>query len=246
MIFFKVVFRLFLLYASSLVLIACSPTTKDETADWPVERLYREASGEFDDGNWSHSRELLEKLQARYPFGRYAEQAELKEAYTYYKQGEMEQAQSTLARFMKENPNHPDIDYALYLKGLTYFITPPAVIGRLIHYKIEERDPKALTQSFDAFKELVLKYPNSRYARDAKIRMRYLAEKLAQHESEVADYYLKKGAYAAAIERSQDLIRNYPNTDATKSALETMHVAYDRLGLNVLRDDTERVLQQSK
>ena len=217
----------------------------DPTSKWDAERLYQEAHEEFTAGNWTHARELLEKLESRYPFGRYAQQAELEIAYTYYKEGETAQVVSTVERFLKENPNHPRADYALYLRGLANFIEAPALVGPLVRYRISERDPKALRDAFDSFKELVTRFPDSRYSPDAIDRMHYLVEALAQHEVGVASYYFDRDAYVAAIQRSEGVLHDYPNAPATEEALVLMARAYGRLGLAQQRADTERVLARS-
>jgi outer membrane protein assembly factor BamD len=171
--------------AGVCALAACGSVQKDPTAKWDAEHLYKEAHTELTASNWSHARELFEKLESRYPFGRYAQQGQIEIAYTYYKEGETADALDATERFLKANPSHPNVDYVYYLKGLINFIEPPALIGRLVGYKVSERDPKAMRDSFEAFKELVSRFPDSRYAPDARVRLRYLQNALAGHEVRV-------------------------------------------------------------
>lgn len=228
-----------------LMLAACSSLEKDPTAKWDADRLYNAAHDELNGNNWSKARELLEKLESRYPFGRYAQQAQIEIAYCYYKEGETAESLSATDRFLKQYPNHPNGDYVYYLRGLVNFITPPALIGRLIRYEVAERDPKALRDSFEAFKELVTRYPNSRYVPDATLRMSYLLNTLASHEVHVADYYYRRGAYLAALNRAQSALRQYQGAPALEQALVLMMRCYAALGMDDLRADTERVLRQN-
>jgi len=229
--------------AAAITLAACSALEKDPTSKWDAEKLYKEGHTELQAGNWNHARELLEKLASRYPFGRYAQQAQIEIAYSYYKEEETADALDAVDRFLKENPTHPNADYVWYLKGLINFTEPPALIGRLIGYKVSERDPKAMRDAFDAFKELLAKFPNSRYAKDAAVRLRYLQDALAGHEVRVADYYFRRGAYVAAIERAQGALTEFPGSAAQREALSIMARSYDALGLTQLHADVERVLR---
>jgi outer membrane protein assembly factor BamD len=229
--------------AGALAAAACSSLEKDATAKWDAERLYKEGHSELLAGNWTHARELLEKLESRYPFGRYAQQGQIEIAYAYYKQGETADALDAVDRFLKANPSHPNADYVYYLKGLINFIEPPALIGRLVGYKVSERDPKAMRDSFETFKELLTHFPDSRYAPDARVRLIYLQNALAGHEVRVADYYFRRGAYLAALERAQGALREFPGSAAQQEALTLIAQSYARLGLTELQADAERVLQ---
>ena len=226
-------------------LTACASGKTDPTAKWSVDHLYKDAHEEFIAGNWTRARELLEKLESRYPFGRYAQQAQIEIAYTYYKESNTEEALSTTDRFLKENPGHPNADYVYYLRGLANFNEPPIIIGKLLGYTIADRDPKALRDSFDAFKELVTRFPNSRYAPDAIDRMNYLVEALARHEVNVAQYYFERSAYLAAILRAQGVLHDYPQAPSTLEALKLMVRCYQILGMHELEDDAQRVIDKS-
>ena len=229
--------------AGAIALAACSSLEKDPTSKWDADRLYKEGHSELLAGNWTHARELFEKLESRYPFGRYAQQGQIEIAYAYYKQGETADALDAVDRFLKANPSHPNADYVYYLKGLINFIEPPALIGRLVGYKVSERDPKAMRDSFETFKELLTHFPDSRYAPDARVRLIYLQNALAGHEVRVADYYYRRGAYLATIERAQGALREFPGSAAQQEALTLIAQSYARLGLTELQADAERVLQ---
>ena len=229
--------------AGACALAACGSLEKDATSKWDAERLYKEAHSEVQAGNWTHARELLEKLESRYPFGRYAQQGQIEIAYTYYKEGETADALDACERFLKANPTHPSADYVYYLKGLANFIEPPPFVGRLVGYKVSERDPKAMRDAFEAFKELATRFPDSRYTADARVRLAYLQNALAGHEVRVADYYYRRGAYLAAIARAQGALHDFPGSGAQEEALKLLARSYRALGLSELQADAERVLK---
>ena len=229
-----------------MALAACSSTGDekyDETRDWSAERLYTEAKSELLGNSYKKAIEYYQKLEARYPYGKYAQQAKLEMAYAYYKDDEPVLALAEADRFMKLYPEHPSVDYAYYLKGLVNFNEDLGVLGGVANQDMSERDPKAATESFEAFRELVERFPNSRYAPDAYARMRYLVNTLAKNEVRVAYYYLRRKAYIAAVNRAQFVLTNYPKTPAVEPALMVMIKAYDAMGLAELRDDTQRLLK---
>jgi len=225
------------------LLAGCSGFEKDATAKWDADRLYNEGRTELQAGAWSKARELYEKLEARYPFGRYAQQAQIEIAYCYYKEGETADAIAATDRFLKLNPTSGNAAYVYYLRGLVNFIEPPLLLGPLVGYRVSERDPKAMLESFEAFKELLTRFPDSRYAPDARLRLAFLRDALADHEVEVADYYYRRGAYLAAINRAQTAVREYQGAPALEHALGIMMHSYERLGLPVLRQGAEEVLR---
>ena len=166
-------------------------------------------------------------------------------AYAYYRQGEAESAVSSAERFIKQYPNNPYVDYAYYVKGLANFNGEISVLQSAGGQDPTERDPKAAQDSFAAFKDLVTRFPDSKYAADSRLRMQYLVNMLAKHELHVASYYLRRGAYIAATNRAQGVLTQYPNSPSTREALEIMVKAYDAMGMNDLRDDTRRVLAKN-
>lgn len=232
-----------------LTLTACSlftPTPEGDTsAKQSAEEIYADAKEKLNEGNYEASIKQYENLQSRYPYGRYAQQAMLEIAYAYYRQGEAEPAVSAADRFIKQYPNSPHIDYAYYLKGLANFNGEISVLGAIGGQDPTERDPKAAQDSFDAFKDLVTRFPNSKYAPDSIARMQYLVNALAKSELHVARYYLRRGAYVAAVNRAQGILSLYPNSPSTRDALEVMVQAYDALGMPQLRDDAKRVLAKN-
>jgi outer membrane protein assembly factor BamD len=221
------------------------PEQIDETADWSANKLYTEAKSNMTDGAYDKAIKYFEKLEARFPFGRYAQQAQLEVAYAYYRQGEVASAIAACDRFIRLHPNHPNVDYAYYLKGLANFNEDLGLIGYITLQDLTERDPKAARDSFEALKVLVTKYPESRYTPDATARMKYLVNAMASHEVHVALYYMKRQAYVAAVNRAQSAIKTYPDAPANEEALFIMVKAYDLLGMNDLRDDAERVMRKN-
>ncbi|MBE0627403.1 MAG: outer membrane protein assembly factor BamD [Burkholderiales bacterium] len=229
----------------ALLLSACGllPEVKDETAGWSADKLYTEAKDAMADGGYTNAIKYLEKLEARYPFGRYAQQAQIELAYAYFKDGDQASSIAACDRFIKLHPKHPNIDYAFYLKGLVNFNEDLGILGKLGNQDLTERDPKAARESFEAFKELVARFPESKYTPDAIERMKYLVNALAAHEVHVARYYMKRGAYIAAANRAQYALLNYPQAPAVEEALFVMVRAYDALGMDKLRDDANHVMQ---
>lgn len=230
--------------ALSLALVAaCSSLTADPTSKLSAEQLYADAKSELAAGNWARARELFGKLEARYPFGRYAQQAQIEVAYAFYKEGDSAQAIAACDRFLKLNPNHPFADYVLYLKGLATFTDELGLLGKTLGMDPTSRDPKAMRDAFEVFRELVNRFPDSVYAADAAARMNYLVTAMAQSEVNIARFYLERGAYVAAVQRAQGAVRDYSGTPAAEEALSVMMRAYEGLGMPQLSDDTRRVLQ---
>lgn len=229
-----------------MLLASCSALDKrDPQSGWSAEKLYREAKDALDAGQYDLAIKNYETLEARYPYGRYAQQAQLEIAYAYYKQSETASAVTASERFVKLHPNHPNVDYAYYLKGLAYFNDDLGLFGKLGGQDRTERDPKSARDAFDAFKDLAQRYPESRYTPDAIARMKYLTNALASHEIHVARYYMKRGAYVAAANRAQYALKNYPQAPALEEALLIMVQAYDALGVPELRNDADRVLRMN-
>ena len=231
----------------ALWLAGCSllPDLQDETKGWSAQKLYSAAKEAMADGGYDQAVKYYEKLEARYPYGRYAQQAQLEVAYAYYKENEPASAIAACDRFIKLHPNHPNVDYAYYLKGLVNFNGELGYLGYVVKQDLTDRDPKAARESFEAFKELVTKYPESKYTPDAVKRMKYLVNALASYESHVAQYYYRRGAYVAAVNRAQNLLKTYPETPATEAALAVLVRAYDKMGLPDLSKDAQRVLEKT-
>lgn len=213
----------------------------EDSKNWSAEKLYAEAKDELASGAYDRSVQLFEKLESRFPFGTFAQQAQLEIAYAHYKQGDQAQALAAVDRFIKLHPNHPNVDYMYYLRGLINFNDDMGLLSFIANQDITERDPKATRDSFDAFKELVTQYPNSKYTPDATIRMKFLVNSLAQNDLHVAKYYLRRKAYLAAANRAQSAIKEYPDAPAIEEALFVLVKSYDAMGLTELRDDANRV-----
>jgi outer membrane protein assembly factor BamD len=225
------------------LLAACSSNPDDETVGWSAQRLYGEAKDAMASQDWPRAIRYLEKLEARYPYGRFAQQAQLEIAYANWKDGERASAIAAVDRFIKMYPNHASVDYAWYLKGLISFNDNYGMLSQLTTPDVTDRDPKSTRESFVAFKEVVTRFPDSRYAADAALRMRYLVNALASHEVHVARYYMKRGAYLAAANRAQYAIRHYADAPALEEAVFMLVLAYDRLGMTDLRDAADRVMR---
>ncbi len=215
---------------------------KDPTAGWSAERLYRDARESMAAGSWKTARSSLEAIEARYPFGSYAQQALIDQAYINWKDEEPEQALAAIDRFEQQYPNHPGSDYMLYLKGIITFTPPSAMFHRLTGQDPAERDPKGLRESYEAFNELLARYPDSRYVPDARKRLTWLVDTIARNEIYVAEYYYRRSAYVAAVNRAQTVITDFQGVPAAERALYIMYLSYDKLGLDDLRDDAKRVL----
>ena len=215
----------------------------DETVGWSAQRLYGEAKDALANKEWQKAVKYLEKLEARYPYGRYAQQAQLEQAYALWKDSDRASALASADRFIKLYPNHPNVDYAYYLKGLVNFNEDIGLISFLTNPDMTDRDPKASRDAFVSFKEVVTRFPDSKYAEDSSARMRYLVNALASHEVHVARYYMKRSAYLAAANRAQFVIEHYPQAPANEEAVFILVKAYDALGMNDLRDAADRVMR---
>jgi outer membrane protein assembly factor BamD len=234
------------LVGSTLVLSGCANTKPiDETAGWSPNKLYTEARDERDAGNFEKAISLYEKLEGRAAGTPLAQQAQLDKAHTHYKAGESAQALAAIDRFLRLHPSSPALDYALYLKGLASFNDNLGLFGSLSRQDLSERDQKAAKESFEAFRDLVTRFPDSRYTPDARSRMTYIVNSLAQYEVHVARYYHSRGAHLAAIGRAQTALVDYTDAPALEEALYIMIESYDALGMTQLRDDARRVMLAS-
>jgi outer membrane protein assembly factor BamD len=228
----------------ALCLAGCGllPDVKDETAGWTPEKLYSSAHDAMMEGNYTRAVKLFESIETRYPYGRYAQQAILEGAYANWRNSEQAAATAACDRFIRTYPNHPNVDYAYYLKGLVYFREDQGLFGYVYELDLAERDPKQMRESFAAFKELVQKFPSSKYAEDSQQRMRYLTNALGMYEVNVAQYYYNRGAYVAASNRAQAALLNFPQTPSNERALDLLVKSYGKLGLTQLADDSKRIL----
>ena len=238
--------RLFLGLAlvSSLLISGCaSDGNKDETDGWSETKLYSEATEKLKDNDFAKCGTYFEKLEARFPFGPYSQQAQINAAYCYWKASEQAQALVAVDRFIKLHQGSPNLDYAFYLKGLITFNDDLGFLGKFTGQDLSERDPKAAREAFEAFKVVVDRFPNSKYAPDALDRMRYIVNSLAEADVIVARYYFQRGAYLAAANRAQLVLKDYDRAPAVEEALYILIKSYERLGMTDLSADGVRVFQ---
>lgn len=232
----------------ALALTGCGIFGKeiDPTEGWSAARLYDEASSELDGGNYERAIDLYEKLEARYPFGRYAMQSQLDVAYAHYRADEPEEAIAAADRFIKLYPQNPFVDYAYYLKGIVNYNRSVGFLDRYIPTDPSQRDPGAALDAFSDFGVLVERFPDSRYTEDARQRMLFLRNNLAKHEVNVARYYMRRGAYLAAANRANYVIERFQRTSAVESALVVLIDAYQALGKTAMAADVQRVLEVNR
>jgi outer membrane protein assembly factor BamD len=234
---------MFGLAAAYLVACGLGSEGPDPTAGWSAEKIYAEAKAELSAGNLAQATRLFSRLESRYPFGRYAQQAQLELAYGHYRLGERAQALSTLNRFAKMYPSSPAMDYVFYLRGLVHFNEQMGLLVKLGGQDLADRDLKAAREAYDAFRVVVEQYPESRYAEDARLRLRYLVNNMAAGELSIARFYWLRGAHVAASNRAQALIRQFPDTPAVEEALAILALSSKALGLGQQAEDAERVFR---
>jgi outer membrane protein assembly factor BamD len=235
------------LLAASLAasLAGCGSAPRNETPEGQADRLYREARDDIETGAFDRATKLLERVEGLAAGTLLAQQAQLDLAYVQWKAGERASALTTVERFIKLNPSSPALDYATYLRGVINFNDNLGLLGSVAGQKLSERDQRAARDSWQAFKQLVDQFPQSRYTPDARLRMNYILNSLAEYEVNVARYYFRRGAYVAAANRAQQAVADYPQAPSTEEALYLMMASYEKLELKPLRDAAERVLRQN-
>ncbi len=233
------------LLAATLQLAACSSTPKDESPDATAERLYKEARDDMESGSYERAIKTLERVESLAAGSLLGQQALLDTAYMHWRAGDRAAAQIAVDRFVKLNPSSPALDYALYLRGLINFTDSLGLLGSSFGQDLSERDHRGSREAFQAFKQLIDQFPNSRYTPDARARMNYVINSLASYEVHVARYYFRRGAYVAAAARAQQAVAEFQNTPAVEEALYLMVQSYDKLELKELRDDADRVLRKN-
>jgi outer membrane protein assembly factor BamD len=231
--------------ALAALLSACASKPEDKTSGWSPSRIQAEAKDELNGGGYAKAIPLLETLEGRAAGTLMAEQAQLDKAYAQFKDGQKAEATATLDRFMRLHPASPAVDYALYMKGVINFNDELGLFSFLSRQDLSERDQRAAKEAFESFSELVTRFPESRYTPDARARMRYTINALAQYEVHVARYYYTRGAYVAAINRAQQSITDYRDAPALEEALYILVQSYDKLGMAELSADARRVLDQN-
>jgi outer membrane protein assembly factor BamD len=227
--------------AALLVLPGCNTREGKEGKMTDPAVVYERAHRAMIQADYPTAIKIYEALMARYPFAAETRQSRLDVIYCYYKAGESESAIDAADTFMRENPTHPRIDYAWYLKGLTDFERLPNFMERWFHVDLNQRPPTQARRSFAAFQTVVEQYPNSEYAHDARRRMIYLRNRLADYEIAVAHYYIGRGAYVAAAQRAKTVVEEFDGSPAVRQALEMMVLCYEKMDLKELADKTRAV-----
>ncbi|MEL0035463.1 MAG: outer membrane protein assembly factor BamD [Gammaproteobacteria bacterium] len=242
-------FLLLLPLLSVLFLTACSTTSEqDKFETYPeldARELYQAAQTSLMAGNFTGAVRRLEALDLRYPFGAYSQQSQLDLIYAYHKLGDTENALTTIDRFIRQNPRHPNVDYAYYMKGLVKFNDETSFLENLFAADLSQRDASSAREAFEHFSELMRRFPESKYAADARQRMIYLRNRLAEYEIHVARFYMSREAYLAAANRAKYVVEHFPQTPAVKDALSIMITAYDLLEMSDLAEQTRKVLQHN-
>ena len=231
--------------ATIAMLAACAGNDVEEEEIGNLNEAYNTARQSIGRGNFRRGIEIFEAIQARYPFSDLSRQIQLELMYAYYKSGEPERAIDAADTFVRENPIHPRVDYALYIKALAYFEGDPGFLERWFRRDMSRRPPEGVDEAYATLRRLVERYPASPYAEDAHQRMVYLKNRLAEYENYVADYYLRRGAYVAAMNRAKTALEQYNGAEGNAESLKILAEAYERLGMDELAADARRVLAEN-
>jgi len=237
--------RLFLLVVLGTALVACAGNEEERTEVQNITEAYEKAQLSVAGGNYGRGIQIFEAIQARFPFSDLSRQIQLELMYAYYKSGRREQAVEAADTFMRENPIHPRVDYALYIQGLAYFDNGPGLLERWFRKDTTKRPPTEIESAYSALRRLVERFPSSQYAPDAEQRMVYIKNRLAEYENHVADYYLRRGAYIAALNRAKAALEQFNGAEGNAQSLQIMAAAYENLGMTELADDTRKVLAEN-
>lgn len=237
--------RLVLLSAVALFVAGCGGNEEEFDLTSSIRDAYVEAQDAMTVGNYRKAIGIFEALQARFPFSQFATQIQLELAYCYYKDGRVEQAIDAADTFLRENPTHSRVDYAMYVKGLAYFDRGQTFLERLFRKSVDARPPRDGQLAFSTLSRMVERYPASPYAADAQQRLVFLKNRLASYENAVARFYLERDAYIAALNRAKTAIEVYHGADSAEESLRIMIECYDGLGMTGLANDTRRVLQKN-
>ena len=231
--------------ALSLALLAGCASEKSKDDTLAAGELYQQIQANIAAGNYKTAVQRLQTLQSRFPFDTFGTQAELELIYTSYLNQDYDGAEDAADRFIREHPRHPNVDYAFYMKGVAYFDRDVELIQRWLKYDNFQRDPGNSQKSFEAFRTLLQRYPDSQYAADARQRMIFLRERLADFDWIVADWYVRRGAWISALQRAKNIVQHYPETPRVQDALQIMVTAYTDLGMPDLAADTQKVLEKN-
>ncbi len=238
---FSSILLLVSIFSASLSGCSLLPEQIDMTKDWSANRFYFEAHEAMMSGDYEKAIEFFEKLQARFPYDKHAMQAQIEIIYTYYKWNESESAIAAADRFIKQHPRHPNVDYVYYMRGLVNYNTGQTLVSKYVPTDPGMRDPKAMREAFQYFSKLVERFPNSKYSEDARKRMLFTRNKLAEHELHVARFYLDRDAYVAAAKRTSYVLENFQKTPAVADALLLQVEVYNKMGMEEMAADAQRV-----
>jgi outer membrane protein assembly factor BamD len=225
-----------------LALFACAGNDEQVTEVQNITDAFQEAKLAIERKNYRKGIQIFETIQARYPFSDLARQIQLELMYAYYKSGRKEQAVEAADTFMRENPIHPRVDYALYIRGLAYYEESPGILERIFRKDVSLRPPKDVQLAYSSLRQLVDRFPASEYAADAELRIIAIKNRLADYENHVADYYLRRGAYVAAVNRAKSSLELYNGATGNARSLHILADSYEKLGMTDLAADTRRVL----
>lgn len=231
--------------ALSVALLAGCASEKSKDDTLAAGQLYQQIQANIAAGNYKTAVQRLQTLQSRFPFDTFGTQAQLDLIYTSYLNQDYDGAEDAADRFIREHPRHPNVDYAFYMKGVAYFDPDVELIQKWLKYDNFQRDPGNSQKSFEAFRTLLQRYPNSAYAADARQRMVFLRERLADFDWVVADWYMRRGAWISALERAKNIVQHYPETPRVEDALQIMVTAYTNLDMPDLAADAQKVLEKN-
>ncbi|WP_218313132.1 outer membrane protein assembly factor BamD [Alteromonas antoniana] len=235
-----------LVVGAMISLTGCSSSDNEEQvvlANMGAQQLYEKAKTSMEAGNFSNAAATLSALDSRYPFGPLSHQVQLDLIYSYYKSGKTEETLATVDRFIRLNPNHSDIDYAFYMRGLTNMESDSNLFQELMNIDRADRDPAKSREAFNDFRRLIQQYPNSKYAVDARKRMLHIKERLARYEIAIARFYMRREAFVAAANRGRYVIEHFPDSTQVQQALEIMVSSYEQLGLEELKQNAMKTLK---
>lgn len=244
----KITLRNIFIASTVCLMVGCSSAPDDQDTDLIIKTqgaqgLYKQAKDKMNQGNFTAATETLSALDSRFPFGPLSNQVQLDLIYGYYKTGKTEEGLAIIDRFIRLNPNHSDIDYAIYMRGLTNMEVDRNLFQELVGIDRSDRDPSRSREAFNDFKRLIEKYPNSKYAADAQKRMLHIKNRLAKYEIAIARFYMRREAFVAAANRGRYVLEHYFDTEHVQEALEIMVECYDQLQLDDLKDNAMKTLK---
>ena len=230
-----------------LTMFACSNYEESAEEEFinDLVRAYETAQTAVEAGNFRRAIGIFESIQSRFPFSDLSNQIQLELIYAYYKSNAKEQTIDQTEAFIRENPTSPRIDYALYIQALSYFDEEPDILEKTFRKDMNKRPPQDVEKAYSILERLVTRYPASNYAADAELRMIYLKNRLAAYENIVADYYMRSGAYVAALNRAKTSLEQYNGVPSNRESLDIMILAYEKLGMLDLASDTRRILAEN-